>query len=81
MMHEIHVSTLVETGCRPAGQYAALEPEELDSSKELVTEAPDIFGRDVGSLHREFGVKILGGCCGTDHRHIHSLAAHFDIPS
>jgi homocysteine S-methyltransferase len=75
MMHETHVSSLARK--RIVGllaNTAALEPEKLDSSKELVTEAPEIFGRDVGSLHREFGVKILGGCCGTDHRHIHSLA-------
>jgi methionine synthase I (cobalamin-dependent) len=26
-------------------------------------------------LHRRFGLRILGGCCGTDARHIHSLAA------
>ena len=82
MMHETHVSSLVRK--RVVGllaNTAALEPEKLDSSKELVTEAPEIFGRDVASLHKEFGMKILGGCCGTDHRHIHSLAAHFDTRS
>jgi homocysteine S-methyltransferase len=82
MMHETHVSSLVRK--RVVGllaNTAALEPEKLDSSKELVTEEPEIFGRDVASLHKEFGMKILGGCCGTDHRHIHSLAAHFDTRS
>lgn len=77
MLHETHVSSLVRK--RVVGllaNTAALEPEELDSSKDLVTEVPEIFGRDVASLHREFGMKILGGCCGTDQRHIHSLAAH-----
>jgi homocysteine S-methyltransferase len=78
MMHETHVSSLVRK--RVVGllaNTAALEPEALDSSKELVTEAPDIFGRDVASLQKEFGMKILGGCCGTDQRHIQSLAEHF----
>jgi S-methylmethionine-dependent homocysteine/selenocysteine methylase len=56
---------------------AALAPEELDNSQGLVTEAPETFGRDVAALHGEFGMKILGGCCGTDHRHIQSLASHF----
>ena len=77
MMHETHVSALV--GKRVVGllaNTAALEPEELDSSKELVSEAPELFGRDVASLHREFGMKILGGCCGTDQRHIQTLAEH-----
>jgi len=78
MMHEAHVSSLVRK--RVVGllaNTAALEPEDLDSSKDLVSEAPEIFGRDVASLHREFGMKILGGCCGTDHRHIQSLASQF----
>ena len=75
-MHEAHVSSLVRK--RVIGllaNTAALEPEQLDSSKDLVAEAPEIFGRDVASLHREFGLKILGGCCGTDQRHIRSLGA------
>jgi len=78
MMHEAHASSLVRK--RVIGllaNTAALEPEELDSSKDLVAEAPEIFGRDMASLHGEFGMKILGGCCGTDHRHIQSLASQF----
>jgi len=78
MMHATHVSSLVRK--RVIGllaNTAALDPEELDSSEELVSEAPEIFGRDVASLHMEFGMKILGGCCGTDQRHIQSLASHF----
>ena len=78
MAHEAHVSSLVrERVVGLLANTAALEPEELDSSKDLVTEDPEIFGRDVGSLHTEFGLKILGGCCGTDQRHIRSLASQF----
>ena len=78
MLQETNVSPLVKK--RVIGllaNTAALEPEELDSSKELVAEAPEVFGRDVAGLHKEFGMKILGGCCGTDQRHIQSLASHF----
>lgn len=53
---------------------AALTPEELDDSDQLVEEAPETFGRTVADLHADFGLKILGGCCGTDDRHIRSLA-------
>jgi S-methylmethionine-dependent homocysteine/selenocysteine methylase len=53
---------------------AALAPEELDNSDHLVEEEPEIFGRTVGGLHSRFGLKILGGCCGTDDRHIRCLA-------
>ena len=53
---------------------AALAPEALDNSEHLVEEDPEIFGRTVAGLHSKFGLKILGGCCGTDDRHIRSLA-------
>jgi homocysteine S-methyltransferase len=52
---------------------AALSPEELNESTCLVEEEPEVFGRQVAGLHRELGLKILGGCCGTDERHIRSL--------
>jgi homocysteine S-methyltransferase len=54
---------------------AALSPEELDGSSNLVGEKPATFGKMVSALHREMGLKILGGCCGTDQRHIGALAA------
>lgn len=53
---------------------AALTPEELDASAELVEEEPELFGRSVAALRPEMGMKILGGCCGTDDRHIERLA-------
>jgi S-methylmethionine-dependent homocysteine/selenocysteine methylase len=55
---------------------AALTPEELDDSNALVSEDPDVFGRSVAGLREELGMKILGGCCGTDNRHIRSLASN-----
>ncbi len=54
---------------------ASLSPEDLDGSVSLVEEEPLIFGSSVAGLHSELGLKILGGCCGTDDRHIHALAA------
>jgi len=54
---------------------AALSPEDLNDSAILVEEEPASFGHDVAGLHRELGLKILGGCCGTDDRHIRALAA------
>lgn len=53
---------------------AALKPEDLDNSEDLVSEAPDTFGRSVAALRGEFNMKVLGGCCGTDDRHIDHLA-------
>jgi methionine synthase I (cobalamin-dependent) len=25
-------------------------------------------------IHRDFGLRVLGGCCGTDDRHMRALA-------
>lgn len=54
---------------------AALSPEDLDESSGLVEEAPEVFGSAVASLREELEMKILGGCCGTDQRHIRCLAS------
>jgi homocysteine S-methyltransferase len=75
LLHKVNSSSLVRE--RVAGllaNTAALKPEELDNSSGLVEEAPEIFGQSVAGLHGEFGMKILGGCCGTDDRHIRYLA-------
>ena len=53
---------------------SSLSPEELDASSELVEEEPETFGSSVSALHGECGMKVLGGCCGTDERHIECLA-------
>jgi homocysteine S-methyltransferase len=75
MMNDTHSSATVRK--RVAGllaNTAALNPEELDDSEELVEEDPQIFGESVADLYGELGMKILGGCCGTDDRHIDNLA-------
>lgn len=53
---------------------AAHTPEELNNCDALVEEDPVVFGETVAELHRSLGMKILGGCCGTDQRHIDQLA-------
>ena len=76
LMHETNSSTLVRH--RIIGllaNTAALSPEELNDSSSLVEEDPEIFGQSLAALQRELGLKILGGCCGTDDRHIRALAA------
>ncbi|HSP80862.1 MAG TPA: homocysteine S-methyltransferase family protein [Myxococcaceae bacterium] len=52
-----------------------LSPEELDERAELDSGDPATFGRELAALHREQGVRLLGGCCGTDERHIAALVA------
>ena len=76
LMHGANSSALVRQ--RIIGllaNTAALSPEDLNDSTSLVEEEPETFGQSEAGLHRELGLKILGGCCGTDDRHIRSLAA------
>ena len=76
LLHKVNSSSRVRD--RVVGllaNTAALNPEELDHSIHLVAEAPETFGQSVAGLHGELGMKILGGCCGTDDRHIRYLAS------
>ena len=53
---------------------ADAEVEELDESAELVSEPAEAFADAVGRLRGRFGLRILGGCCGTEGGHIEALA-------
>ena len=48
-------------------------PEELDGCEKLDSEEPETFGEMMVSLHEDFSLKILGGCCGTDEKHIDAI--------
>ncbi len=76
LLHETNSSPLVRQ--RVIGllaNTAAQRPEDLDNSTNLVEEKPETFAEAVAGLQRDLGMKILGGCCGTDDRHIRCLAA------
>jgi S-methylmethionine-dependent homocysteine/selenocysteine methylase len=49
-------------------------PEELDMSGVLQQENLEDLILHMRGLHTEFGMKILGGCCGTDNR-FHTMLA------
>lgn len=73
--HGDNASSLVrQRVCGLLANTAALTPEELDNSEQLVTEDPEAFGQSVANLNHDLGIKIVGGCCGTDDRHIGQLA-------
>ena len=56
------------------GNAADMEVEELDGSEQLVTEPPAAFAERVGRFRSRFGLRVLGGCCGTEGGHIEALA-------
>jgi S-methylmethionine-dependent homocysteine/selenocysteine methylase len=48
---------------------------ELDSSTDLDAGDPDTLGREYAALRARHGrFTVLGGCCGTDHRHVAAIA-------
>lgn len=57
------------------GNGSRLSPEELDGRAELDTTTPDSFAGSMLSLRRRFGLRLLGGCCGTDDSHIRALCS------
>jgi len=57
------------------GNTSTKTPEELDDSVNLEAEEPQVWAEDMIDLRNELAIKILGGCCGTNHHHIQSLVA------
>jgi S-methylmethionine-dependent homocysteine/selenocysteine methylase len=52
---------------------SALAPAQLVALDRVDSEEPDVFARAMHGLHRDHGLCVLGGCCGTDVRHMHAL--------
>jgi S-methylmethionine-dependent homocysteine/selenocysteine methylase len=51
-----------------------LSHAELDEAEELDDGNPEELGRQYRDLQRVLGhVTVMGGCCGTDHRHIEAI--------
>jgi len=54
---------------------------ELDESEALDAGDPTELGGQLAQLHAHAPhVTVLGGCCGTDHRHIEAIAAACRVP-
>ena len=56
---------------------ANVRPEELNEAKELITEEPDVLAELILDAHRAFHTVFMGGCCGTNTRHIEQLAEKY----
>lgn len=52
---------------------SSLDHCDLDGSQELKTEDIGDWGREMLALNKTYGVKILGGCCGTGVEHLKYL--------
>ena len=59
---------------------SCLSHAELDEATELDDGNPREFGADYRELQsRLHNLRVVGGCCGTDHRHIAEVCAAIDI--
>lgn len=47
--------------------------DQLDGSEQLQQDPLPDWSKNMRQLHKDYGVKILGGCCGTDHRYLRDL--------
>jgi S-methylmethionine-dependent homocysteine/selenocysteine methylase len=60
---------------------SALSHAELDEAEELDESDPVALARDHAALCESLpGVRLLGGCCGTDHRHVAEIVAAWPVP-
>ncbi len=50
-----------------------LTPEELERLGHTDQGDPDDFAARLAGLHLDHGMKVLGGCCGTDSRHMRAF--------
>lgn len=54
--------------------------EELDNSEALDQGDPEEFGQLHGELARMLpNLRVVGGCCGTDHRHVRSVSRELHV--
>ncbi|TGD71785.1 homocysteine S-methyltransferase [Mangrovimicrobium sediminis] len=58
------------------GNASRCSHEELDAAEVLDDGDPQAFGREYRELHAVLpNLRVLGGCCGTDLRHVTEIAA------
>ena len=54
---------------------SAMSTGELVNLDHLEGDDPETFAAGMWRLRSDFGLRVLGGCCGTDDRHVRALAA------
>ncbi len=80
--HPTHFEEAVAAGERWTSRIGGLRAnassmshEELDAAEELDDGNPTELGQQYRDLRQKLvNLKVMGGCCGTDHRHIAAIA-------
>ncbi len=55
---------------------SSLDHDQLNEAEKLQVDEVSDWGRRMVTLNRHFGVRILGGCCGTGVAHLGYLTSH-----
>jgi len=58
---------------------SSLDHSELDNAETLKVDDVSQWGDSMISLNRRYGVKILGGCCGTGRQHLQYIVDRINI--
>ena len=82
--HPTHFADVLREGDGWTGRIRGLRANasrcshaELDAATELDDGDPEELGREYAELRRLLpGLAVLGGCCGTDQRHVAAMARH-----
>ena len=82
--HPDHFSAMLKTGGDWTRRVRGLRTNasrmshaELNEAPELDDGNPDELGAQNAALLRALpALTVLGGCCGTDHRHVGAMCAH-----
>ncbi len=62
------------------GNASCLSHQELDEAETLDDGNPVAFGIELGNLKNSSShITVLGGCCGTDHRHIEEVCNNIAV--
>lgn len=79
--HPTHFAAALDSGAAWTRRIAGLRANASKRSHQELNDAPDLddgdppeLGREHAEILRRHGhIRVLGGCCGTDHRHIAAI--------
>ncbi len=83
--HPLHFIHTLQSGASWLERIGGIRPNasilshaELDEAEELDEGNPEELGHQCLALKTKLPrLRVLGGCCGTDHRHVAEIFAHF----
>jgi homocysteine S-methyltransferase len=77
--YEVRISDMMkERIAGLQGNASMKRVEDLDSLSYTDAGEPSAFASSMVRPHERFGIKIMGGCCGTDSRHIEEIAKRIE---